>query len=427
MVFAGVSTIIFNYNPLIKLDGYYLLTDILEVINLRENATAYVVYQVKSRIFRVAAEPPSNLTPRKKRIYLIYGILSTMYILFIVTLFILFVFRYFNRTFPEIGIFLGLYASYLILRKRLRKLMAFSRFVFLDKREVLRQKASVRRAAYAGGALLLLLLFYPFSHTVTAPVTLEPARQLPLRAETEGFVSEVPSDPNAAVSAGAAVVRLRNDEVVARREKAAAELRRRTTEADGALASGNTEAYEAALREQKRAKAEFAELDRRVAKLTVRAPFDGRILTSRLPDLLGKHVGPGDLLCDFGDVRTMRARVRVSEFDFRELTEQQKVRLQVNSFPASIFAGRVAARSLAAPDTYDAASRTLGLVRTVQAAGAQGEGTPFSHFDVLVEVPNTGGLRPGMAGTAKITLDRHCLAVRIFRAVRDLVRSKIWW
>src|SRR5262249_12161245 len=74
LVFAGISTIIFNYNPLMKLDGYYLLSDILELTNLRTNAYGYVVFLIKTRIFRVAAPVPRGLTPRKKHIYLVYGI-----------------------------------------------------------------------------------------------------------------------------------------------------------------------------------------------------------------------------------------------------------------------------------------------------------------------------------------------------------------
>ncbi len=436
MVFAGISTIIFNYNPLIKLDGYYLLTDILETANLRENASAYIVYLIRSRIFRVAAEPPRGLTPRKRRIFLIYGTLSTAYIIFIVSLFVLFVFRYFTRTFPEVGIFLGFYAAYLILRKRIRKLMRFSHFVFLDKREWFTQKASAQRWAGAAAALLLLFFFYPFSHTVTGPVVLDAARQLPLRAETDGFVTESTTSPDALVAAGAVVARLRNDELLARRRKAQAELDRQAGEATQALAAGNVAAYQASFREQQRAEIELADLRRQESMLEIRAPFTGQILTPRLQDLIGKHIAPGDLLCDFGDLQTMRGRIRVSEFDFRELAEGQPVRVKVNSFPGARFDGRVASRGMAAPDAYDAAGRASGLVRSVQAFGlssgkvgaAKSEGTSFSHFELLVEIGNSDGkLRPGMSGMAKITPDRHSIAARIFNSVSDLIRSKVWW
>lgn len=428
MVFAGISTIIFNYNPLIKLDGYYLLSDILEVSNLRENAAAYLVYLIKNRVFRVAAEPPLHLTPRKKRIFLIYGILSTCYIILIVSLFILFVFNYFLRTFPQMGVFLGFFAAYLILKKRIKKFMAFSRFVLLDKRDLFKQKAAVRRWAYAAGGLLLLFLFFPFSHSVTARLTLEPARRQALRAEVEGFVAEALGDTDAAVSVGTLILRLRNPELFARSQKAQAEVERLTAEATRALAADDVAAYQAAVRSQQQAQTQLADLRLQLSRLEIRAPFTGHLLTPRLHDFIGRHVVPGDLLCEFGALDPMRALMRVSEFNFPELAEGQPVRVKLNSFPGQTFTGQVARRSMASPDAYDAAGRTTDLVRSVLAANVGKEGTVFSSFDVAVEIPNPAArLRPGMTGTAKITPDRHSLAFRIYRSVRDLVRSRIWW
>lgn len=438
MVFAGLSTIVFNYNPLIKLDGYYLLSDILEVTNLRANAANYIMYLIKTRVFHVAAPPPPGLTPRKKHIYRIYGPLSVAYVTFIVTMFVLLMFRFFTRHFPEIGIFLGFLASLLILRKRIRKLMKFSRFVYLDKREWLTQKASARRWPYVTGALLLVFLFFPFSHKVSGPVVLEPGRQLPLRAETAGFVTEVADNHGTLAPAGTLVVRLRNDQLLTRRQETQAEVQQRSGEASSALAAGDVAGYQTALGEQQQAESQLAELRRQESKLEVRAPFDGMILTPRLQDLIGKHVAPGDLLCDFGDLRTMRARIEVSEFDFAELRENQPVRVQVNSFPGRSFKGQVAARSQAAPDAYDASGRSTRLVRTVQASPVEAapvtaaktkrESTPFSHFEVTVEIANPNrNLLPGMSGMAKIIPDRHSVVVRIFRSVRNLIRGKVWW
>src|SRR5262249_16456622 len=147
------------------------------------------------------------------------------------------------------------------------------------------------------------------------------------------------------------------NELVARRQEAQAEIERRRGEAASALAAGDIAGYQAALREQQRAENELAELRGQESRLEIRAPFEGSILTPRLPDLLGKHAAPGDLLCDFGDLRTMRARVQVSEFDFSELSEGQPVRVKLDSFPGETFQGKVASRSLAAPDAYDAALR----------------------------------------------------------------------
>lgn len=428
MVFAGVSTIIFNYNPLIKLDGYYLLTDVLEMSNLRENSALYISYLLRKKIFRVAATPPPGMTPRKKRIWLIYGVLSSLYIIFIVTLFVLFVFRISMRNFPEVGIFIGAFGAYMILKKRIKKFMSFSRFVFLDKRELLTQKASIRRWGLAASALLLVLLFYPFGRTVSGPVVLDSARALPLRAEAPGFVAEVASNVNASQPAGTVLVRLRNPEIVASREKSEAEVERLRSAAARAQASGDSATVQSSLRALDSAMRELADWQRQESLLVVRAPFDGYILTARLQDLKGQFVKPGDLLCDFGMLRTMRARIRVSEFIFRDVADNRQVRMKLKSFPGETFAGAIYARGMASQDAYNAAGRTSELVRTAVVLGAKSEPSAFSHFEVFAEVPNAEiRLRPGMSGTAKITTDNRSIAGRFYRSVADLFRSKVWW
>ncbi len=428
MVFAGVSTIIFNYNPLIKLDGYYLLSDILEMSNLRENSALYISYLLRKKIFRVAATPPPGLTPRKKRIWLIYGVLSSLYIIFIVTLFVLFVFRISMRNFPEAGIFIGAFGAYMILKKRIKKFMSFSRFVFLDKRELFTQKAAIRRWGLVTSVLLLVFLFYPFGRTVSGPVYLEPARALPLRAEAPGFVAEVSSSVNASQPAGAVLVRLRNPEIVASREKSEAKVARLRSTAAHAQAAGDAVASQSSLRELEAAMRELAEWQRQESLLVVRAPFDGYILTARLQDLKGQYVKPGDLLCDFGMLQRMRARIYVNEFVFRDVAENRSVRLKLNSFPGETFVGAVAMRGMASEDAYNASGRTSELVRTAVVLGTKAEPNAFSHFEVFAEVPNPlVRLRPGMSGTAKINTDSRSIAGRIYRSLADLFRSKVWW
>jgi putative peptide zinc metalloprotease protein len=74
MATSGVKTLL-NFNPLIKLDGYYLLSDYLEIPNLRRRSFRYVG-SVIERVFGIESEsePQENLSPRERRILPIYGI-----------------------------------------------------------------------------------------------------------------------------------------------------------------------------------------------------------------------------------------------------------------------------------------------------------------------------------------------------------------
>ena len=72
MATSGIKTC-FNLNPLIKLDGYYLLSDYLEIPNLRARAFSHVGTLIM-RLFGSARRTEEDVAPRERRIYLIYGV-----------------------------------------------------------------------------------------------------------------------------------------------------------------------------------------------------------------------------------------------------------------------------------------------------------------------------------------------------------------
>jgi len=79
MTVCGLSSVLFNFNPLIKLDGYYLLCDVLETPNLKNQSMAYVKSMFKRHLFRVESTGEEVFLPREKRVFLIYGIASAFY------------------------------------------------------------------------------------------------------------------------------------------------------------------------------------------------------------------------------------------------------------------------------------------------------------------------------------------------------------
>lgn len=76
-------SILFNFNPLIKLDGYYLLSDWLEIPNLRQKAFRYLGNRLKALILGLETKPETG-DLRERRIYLAYGIFALAYSAFLV-------------------------------------------------------------------------------------------------------------------------------------------------------------------------------------------------------------------------------------------------------------------------------------------------------------------------------------------------------
>src|ERR1700674_2336849 len=78
ILITGIGVVLINWNPLIKLDGYYILTELLGIVDLKEESTAFISAWVKRYIWRLPVEVP--YVPRQRRIgYAAYGILSGLY------------------------------------------------------------------------------------------------------------------------------------------------------------------------------------------------------------------------------------------------------------------------------------------------------------------------------------------------------------
>jgi len=74
MASSGIKTL-FNFNPLIKLDGYYLLSDWLEIPNLRKKGFA-CFSDVLKRLFGGTALKVDQMSRRERRICLAYGLVA---------------------------------------------------------------------------------------------------------------------------------------------------------------------------------------------------------------------------------------------------------------------------------------------------------------------------------------------------------------
>ncbi len=63
MLIAGISTVVFNANPLLRYDGYYILADLIQIQNLRNRGQQYLGHLVETRLFGLQL-PEIEASPR---------------------------------------------------------------------------------------------------------------------------------------------------------------------------------------------------------------------------------------------------------------------------------------------------------------------------------------------------------------------------
>ncbi len=105
-VTASFFSLSINLNPLIRLDGYYVLQLALNIYALRRRAWSYV------RSIILNEEPEETLTPRERKVFLLYAPLSVIYTCFTMILIMSF---YFGQTFMNFPALTGFLAILLFL------------------------------------------------------------------------------------------------------------------------------------------------------------------------------------------------------------------------------------------------------------------------------------------------------------------------
>lgn len=130
MAGSGISTLA-NLNPLIKLDGYYMLSDFLNIPNMRKKAFRYVGDLAKS-VIGIAEPPGEGYSLRERRIFLAYGLLGVIGSLSIMSIMTFEVGAYLiqNSQPLVLSLFLALVGTRF--RKRLRRVFSSGSLSFGD-------------------------------------------------------------------------------------------------------------------------------------------------------------------------------------------------------------------------------------------------------------------------------------------------------
>ncbi len=121
MLIGGVSTLFFNGNPLLRFDGYYILSDLIEIPNLSNRANNYIGYLIQRYLFAVKPiHSPTSITGEKIW-FVCYGLASFVYRMFISFVIIIFI----AGKFFIIGVLLAIWAVMSMILMPLSKQVKF--------------------------------------------------------------------------------------------------------------------------------------------------------------------------------------------------------------------------------------------------------------------------------------------------------------
>jgi multidrug efflux pump subunit AcrA (membrane-fusion protein) len=312
MTACGVQTL-FNFNPLLKLDGYYLLSDWLEVPNLQQRAGTYVKGRLRWLLW--GAAPPE--AGERGRTLLIYGLVSWLYSLAFLVLSLIFMTHFFGAKLGVLGLVIVGFLGLMSVRGVFHGFTAGEvRNMFLFRRK----RAIIWTVLLAGVPAALFLI--PIEDRASGPFALRPAVRAELRAPVAGFLREICCDEGDHVSPGTLVVRLDVPDLPSRIVQKQAEVR----EAQAKLRLLETGARYVEI-EQLRGRVERAGAWRDLARSDLsRAQQVLAEDIERLDKLIGQHHAERDAAQDVLDrSKKLRGKGTVSEDEYVEAQKKVKV------------------------------------------------------------------------------------------------------
>ncbi len=285
---AGATTLLFNANPLLRYDGYYILSDLIEIPNLARRATQYWGQLVETHLF---ATPPAQAhadSPGERAWFLFYGPAAWAYrqlVMFGIALFL--AGEYFT-----IGVLLAIWTLVtglvLPIGKALRHVVIAPRL-----RRHRARALGLTFGAIAAVAALVLLVPAPL-HTVAQGVVWLPDSAI-IRAGADGVLTRLLAAPGAALAPGDAVSESEDPFLASR----LARQRGRIAELEARLPSERmANRVEAAITETElaQARAEYAREQHRAARLTARSETAGTLAIPRPADLPGRFLREGEVI-----------------------------------------------------------------------------------------------------------------------------------
>ena len=350
---TGLTTLVFNANPLQRFDGYYILVDALDLPNLAPRSRGWWTDLLRRRLLRLPAGEPMPTARGEAPWLAAYAPLAWLYALGVALL----ATRWLGEISLAVGVACGALLGWQVGLRPLLRLLAPLRRAALAQRRTARRW---RRLALAAGAALALLILLPLPQRTQVQGVVWPPERTQLRAEEDGFVDSVLVADGRPVQEGEAVLQLANPALqtqLARQEARVSALETDLVQAlpgdDAAPADGRAGDARAGLAA---AEAELERLRERTAALTVRAQAAGRLTLPQAADLPGRYLKRGAL---FGRVLTSAAptvRVALPEAEASDLRRE---------------ADAVSVRLAASPETAHAAMLLrdgIGAVRQLPSA-----------------------------------------------------------
>jgi putative peptide zinc metalloprotease protein len=420
MLIASVTTVVFNANPLLRYDGYYMLSDYWEIPNLQQKSKDYAMGLIKRHIFRVKSQQP--LPPPYQRAQLfVYSILSGAYRIFVgMAIIIMVAFKV-----PVLGYLMAIGGVITWIGVPIYKI---SKYLAIEPELHRKRTPAIAFTFGVLAAIVIVVGLIRFPVNVDATGIVEPSEKYVMHVLTPGFVQSVQAKDGQYLKKGDVILVSDDDQLDS-------EIRQQEAKIEGEEAA-RTEAlvYDQAqskIDEQtiKTLQGQLDDLMRHKNEQTLRAPIDGYLIAPKLSETVGRWLGRGEEVATVAQMQNLEIDAdldqREGELAIAEPDARAQVRLTgdpgVTLYPtshvvipeATFKVAHVALRQNAGGDFAPDPNDKTGL------------GTKESAFEIIATVANPDSKYfPGQRAYLRLKLEHRPLLWQWTRRFLQLLQTR---
>ncbi len=453
MIFvSSVSTILFNANPLLRYDGYYILSDLIEIPNLRQKATTILQRTLGNWFLGIESKVDPFLPAKRKGLFIFYSLVAVAYRWLITLSIFWFLYRLLEPYGMKIiGQLIAMVAIWGLLGMPLVQLYKFfsvpGRIGTVKRGRALISLAVV--AAVIGG-----ILFVPIPHHVDCSFFVQPQNVANVYVDMPGVLNRIHVQPMQEVTAGQPLADLSNFELELQLEKLAgqSEINRKKYESavqSSEYESGLVNDVDAAFAEWQSAYADYRQREKDTEMLTIKAPVTGTLVAA--PRVENRKTDSGALARWFGtplehrnigavldqstlvgriipDHRKMEAVLAIDQSEIEFIQRNQPVKLWVYQLPGTIFESTTS--TSISPTKMKSVPKALSsrfggdLVSTLNELGTDVPQSTTYLVNVSIDSQNCL-IVDGATGRAKIRVGSQTIAQRFWRAACRTFRFEL--
>ncbi len=421
MFICSVNTIMFNANPLLRYDGYYVMADWLEIPNLRIKSTQFFSYLFQEKVLGLEI-PVQSYMPRSRRfLFVTYAVASYLY-RWVVTFSIIFFLTQFLKKWGLQSIGYMMAAGSLV---PLLFMPIYQMIKFVRTPGRMRKVKKARAAGFfaVAGAIVAGILLIPTPLRVQGTLVLKAAKPQELYAEVPGRLVELNVRDGEWVKKDTKIASLSNPEKLRERtdlqEKQASNL---------AKAAWFGQSHEPESRVMKKQHEQMAmdlepgidKVAHQISKLDLYADRDGQVMGVPHPETVGQWLKPGKPFCEVGDPHKLEAHLILDQGDIDLIALNRPAWIKIygdSEVTWRSYIGEIAKRNR--DDIPAELSNSAGGEIATKQDQKTGQNKPINAvYELVIPVDNPNlVLQPGQRGFAKIDGGTHTLGWWLWRLI----------